>query len=220
MAQPPLFTDIDNLTDELVDSVNAKLQLQTLRDLCLSYNNLHAEDPIEIEEIRDDKIAMILVLWMRNIYTIHETITWGDPYDTGFKQALTEIISEDMDAYQYTLEQDFDRDEDEVYTYPKVRETVIYKVLTHPEQLLGFLRYQLRISQPNIRNLKLLTESLGLVGIDSDRKLILTLPKLSSIELAYIAIVGTYVTNMYIMGDNDRLPGITDYVQIYYPEEY
>lgn len=70
----PRFADlfIDNLTEERIDSINAELDLKTLRDLCLSYNNSlpveRAIQAIEIDEIlpsleipvfSNDKIAFL-----------------------------------------------------------------------------------------------------------------------------------------------------------------
>ena len=67
MADLPSFSEFftDNLTEEKVDRFYAEKELETLREMCLGFNNSQPEQgvtPIEIDEISNDKIAMIIAL--------------------------------------------------------------------------------------------------------------------------------------------------------------
>ena len=96
MAELPSFSQLftDRITLEDVNTFYTKKDLEKLRDLCLAYNNLPPEEEeeeeeeerrqrnlIEIEEIRNDKIAMILALWMHDVdIPDYLNLTWGEPY--------------------------------------------------------------------------------------------------------------------------------------------
>lgn len=228
MAQPPIFEDIDHLTDEFIDDVNAKLQLQTLRDLCLAYNNNHDVDTIEIEEIQDDKIAMIIALWMRGQYNIHESITWGDPYDKGLKESIRIIGAESRELRE---EVDENGDVIELEILPKAKENAAYHLFTHTDQLLGYIiasfqakrnevYYERRLKgelldQTVLKPPNRIFETLGIPQVKTMEELYATLRMLKPIALIYLLLVGTVTAQSGKIFR--RPPNLYGYLAIYYP---
>lgn len=94
------------------------LDMEALRNYCLTYNRGNQPSDIEIEEIRNDRLALITALWMRDI-TIPITI-FGEPYDKCF----SEFIS--LDITLLRMQKLLFR---ENFRYPKAKETLLYRFL-------------------------------------------------------------------------------------------
>lgn len=256
----PSFSEIftDNITEDKLDAINAEFELTTLRDLCLMYNSNvpptntvggeEERDQIEIVEIKDDKLAMIIALWMRNI-TIPETITWGKPYDHGIRESI--IAGENEDRKEANK---FGQN----YYISRARSTTYYRVMKHPQQLLGFLTSAITATDDSLRNktnqptnqdmqfyngdkqifmghiydynkrnifleqLKDLANSLSFnIQIVDHRVFLGLLHKLKTIDLIYILLVSSYLSKYrYILSDVSHNSKIWAYEAIYYPCNY
>lgn len=222
----PQFSDlfVDKLTEDQIDPINAAFELRTLKEICLDFNNKLPDErnneAIEIEDIKDDKIGMILALWMRNI-SIPESITWDDPYDKELKKSLKHYIG---------LFTRIGRD------LPKVKDTPFYTILSHPEQLLGFLVTFIAIkdnsysvdsvdtyekSYKHLDNFRTIMRNLGISvpqNLISLQELLPILPNCKPLTLSCIALISSYneeydYSLMHIRG----ITYITNYVDIYRP---
>lgn len=130
------------LPDALPDEFYSQNDIEELKNLCLEYNR-GVPDPIEVDEIQNDKIAMIIALWMRRL-KISENLTFGSPYDNVINKEILQFISREKyyaDLRLRALEENtvYQRTEDDVYIAPKARETIFYKLFIHPSQLQGFI---------------------------------------------------------------------------------
>lgn len=237
MAQSSLFTDIPHLTDEFVDNNYDKLELATLKNLCLAYNNGHtAADLIELDEIENDRVGMILALWMRDV-TIPESITLpdakdltlqgGPSYEEVIKEALREIIQDHTERMVF-LSTNMRR---EVRNFPMTKDTDIYIIITHPENLLGFLtasidsrfcdadnneawRNEYRLFTKTLDQLLL---NLGIQKVYTRFDIYKFLRTLKPIALIYFILAATFTQEYKEILSNK--PNAYTYVRIYYPRD-
>lgn len=165
MAAPlsQLFTDISS--EKEIDSFYSQKELDTLYDLCVSYNDkLSSENGghrIDIEEIKNDKIGMIIALWGRN-QDIPEALTWGQPYDEGLKNAI-------KFEYDNTM-----RENDHTLIYAKRMHC--YRIITTPYKevaaylngVVAFYRPDCKVAQNNfIITLNQIAQNLGMSKINA-----------------------------------------------------
>lgn len=193
------MTPTDNLTEEK--------DLATLRSLfqkCIiskKYRN-------ELDELRDDKIGMIIYLWMRDEeIPSHLNLTIDPVIAQGIKDAIKAFLNL-------------------IGLIPSVRETPIYRVLKNPSRLLEFLTAYMSMCKITTRNAKAFTKNLDNINqklelpinpgsIDSKiDAFIQILPTLSPIALVYIAVVGSFVRDYLIMGNEDPLTMLDRYLHM------
>lgn len=183
-----------------------------LLQLCLTYNEKKASPTggIEIDQVKNDKIGMVVALWARDeeissLLLFYE-LGWTEPYIGTFKECIrTEIKSE----YE---------------NYPPVTKMFTYRILkiasdeNNHASLVGYLfgRTGFGISS-KIKNLEFINKHLTGLGYPKIvtyldfRKLLMPLPMLA---LAYLAIAGTFSGSF--LGDYDDDGSIRDYAELFY----
>lgn len=114
----PQFSElfVDNLTDQKIDEFILEKDLEALRSLCQKFRDTK-KNRDELDGIRDDKIGMVLFLWMRNEeLPDYLNLTWDEPYDSGIKKSIAGYLTR--------------------YPLSDVRETPIYRVMKNPGTII------------------------------------------------------------------------------------
>jgi hypothetical protein len=120
----------DALTEEQIDAVHARWDLERLQELARLNNNDSL--PEDVINVNLDKIGLILSLWMREV-EIPTDLTWGEPYDSAFKIYLNK---------EFNI---FVLNNNEGYPIPI--NVALYWMLKEPNYLVGYLGGALNINK-------------------------------------------------------------------------
>jgi hypothetical protein len=177
----PKFSELfeDKLTEAQIDQFHEQQDLNQLITLAREYNARQTTlrgNQIDIEAIKDDKLKLIVSLWIRDI-TIPKylNIGYGEPFDSTFK----EWSVDDNPVMQ------------------PIENHVIYKLLNHPEHLFGFIVGALQVEdsdgvkqfRPDDVNYILGTLSKPAIVNIGKLDLIRQLMAMRPVELAYMLIL-------------------------------
>jgi hypothetical protein len=174
---------IDNLTDEKIDARIAELDLENLRKLVVEYN-LNGDFPIDLSKYANDKIALIILLWQRDVVIpSYLNLTFGEPYDNIFASIATR---DKLNFYDDDIE------------ILSLKNSPIYTLLKYPNQLLGFIMAGLIIDEEKILLINKIFAELGIVTQNEIPGILNTLRSMLPIALVYFCIVGTIKHRVFV----------------------
>jgi hypothetical protein len=128
----PSYSEIitDNVTEEVIDAYTLQKDLEHLRKLVLTYNSqypLSSKQRIPLDDIKDNKLKLIIALWQMNIeIPEYLNLTWGAPYD--------ELFISEVEEYRLANGE-----------YRPVEAISIYILINNPILLAGFLMGSINI---------------------------------------------------------------------------